>query len=114
MDLLQKHEASQITALVRDDKQKSLLEPLGINVVIGTLSDIPLLAKLVAASDLVFNFAVPFSGGDESIQAIVDGLEARAQSSTASTKPVLLQTSGTGSVLYGSNGKAGDDIWKVS
>ena len=114
MDLLQKHEASKITALVRDDKQKSLLEPLGINVVIGTLSDIPLLAKLVAASDLVFNFAVPFSGGDESIQAIVDGLEARAKSSKASIKPVLLQISGTGSVLYGSNGEAGDDIWKVS
>ena len=114
MDLLKKHQPGEITALVRDDKQKALLAPLKINVVLGTLSDIPLLARLVAASDLVLNFAVPFSGGDESIQTIVDGLEARAKSATASVKPVLLQTSGTGSVLYGSNGEAGTDIWRVS
>lgn len=114
MDLLRRHKPEEITALVRIETQKALLEPLGINVVLGDLSDIPLLARLVAASDLVFNFAVPFSGGDESIQAIVDGLEARAKLATTGVKPVLLQTSGSGSVLYGSNGDAGSDIWMVS
>ena len=114
MDLLGKHQPSEITALVRDSKQKNLLSPLGINVVNGTLQDIPLLSELVAASDVVFNFAVPFGGGDDSIQAIVDNLEIRAKSGMASVKPVLLQTSGSGSVLYGSDGEAGTDVWKVS
>jgi nucleoside-diphosphate-sugar epimerase len=114
MDLLQRHKPKEITALVRTDTQKALLAPLGINVVVGDLSDVPLLTRLVEASDLVFNFAVPFNGGNESIQALVDGLEARARLPTTRVKPVLLQTSGSGSVLYGSNGEAGYDIWKVS
>jgi hypothetical protein len=58
---------------------------------------------LVKASDVVFNFAVPFGGGDAAIQAMVDGLEARARA--GHSKPVLLQTSGSGSVLYGENGE---------
>jgi uncharacterized protein YbjT (DUF2867 family) len=114
MRLLERHPPNEITALVRDDKQKALLAPLGINVVLGALAEIPILTRLVSASDLVFNFAVPFSGGDESIQALVDGLEARAKLATTTVKPVLLQTSGSGSVLYGSNGDAGTDTWRVS
>jgi hypothetical protein len=43
---------------------------------------------------------------------MVDGLEARARA--GHSKPVLLQTSGSGSVLYGENGESGTDIWRVS
>ncbi|KAF7970905.1 hypothetical protein HWV62_22670 [Athelia sp. TMB] len=96
VDYLQSHTPSAITALVKTEDQKSKLAPLGITVIIGTVEDIPLLSSLVAASDIVLNFAVPFHGGDASIQAIVDGLTKRA----------------TISIMFGSGGEAGSDNWK--
>jgi nucleoside-diphosphate-sugar epimerase len=97
---------------VRNVNKKALLAPLGVHLVVGSIDDIELLSTLVQASDVVFNFAVPFGGGDAAIQAMVDSLETRAR--TGHTKPVLLQTSGSGSVLYGENGESGTDIWRVS
>ena len=111
-DLLKTYSPSTITALVRSSAQADLLSPLGVTTVVGTLEDIPLLTSLVVQSDAVLNFAVPFGGGDESIQALVDGLELRA--SQGLVKPVMLQTSGSGTVMYGSDGLAGTDIWRVS
>jgi len=111
-DLLKTYSPSTITALVRSSAQADLLSPTGVTTVVGTLEDIPLLTSLVVKSDVVLNFAVPFGGGDESIQALVDGLELRA--SQGLVKPVLLQTSGSGTVMYGSDGLAGTDIWRVS
>jgi hypothetical protein len=102
-----------ITALVRKEEQKVLLSALGINVVVGNLEDIELLSSLVKANDVVMNFSVPFGGGDASIQAIVDGLEARA-AEKPHFKPVLLQTSGSGSVLHGSGGEPQTEDWTVS
>jgi hypothetical protein len=100
--------------LVRTEAKKELLDSLGVNTVVGILEDVEKLTSLVSASDVVLNFSVPFGGGDASIQAIVDGLEARAAAARGGVKPVLLQTSGTGSVLYGSAGEAGSDVWSVS
>ncbi|KAK8869442.1 hypothetical protein IAR55_000006 [Kwoniella newhampshirensis] len=111
-EILKTHDTSDITALIRDSSKQSLFEPAKINTVVGTVEDINLLRSLVEANDIVVNFAVPFAGGDESIKAIVEGLEKRA--ATSSIKPILLQTSGTGSVMYGSNGEAGTDVWKDS
>ncbi|KAI5480198.1 hypothetical protein MNV49_001526 [Pseudohyphozyma bogoriensis] len=109
-ELLKTHPASSITALVRTAAQADLLAPRSINTTIGTLEDIPLLKSLVVASDVVMNFAVPFGGGDASIQALVDGLEERAEKG-GEYKPVLIQTSGSGTVLYGAGGVAGEDVW---
>lgn len=111
VDLLKSHAASSITALVRTEDQQSKLAPLGINVVIGTTEDIPLLTSLVAVSDVVFNFTVPFQGGNESIKAIVDTLTERAAKGD-SPKPVLIQSSSTISIMFGSNGEAGSSDWK--
>ncbi|WVF66410.1 hypothetical protein IAT40_001150 [Kwoniella sp. CBS 6097] len=112
IDLLKAHKAENITALARNDAKAALLQPLKVNIVKGNVEDSALIQQLAKSHDAVFNFAVPFAGGDASIQALVDGLEARA--ATANVKPVLLQTSGTGSVMYGSNGEAGTDVWSDS
>jgi hypothetical protein len=109
-DLLADHHSpSDITVLIRDEAKRSLFPTL--NVVIGDSSDPSLLLSLARNHDVIMNFAVPFGGGDASIQALVDGLEERAK--TSSIKPVLLETSGSGSVLYGSGGEGGTDIWTV-
>lgn len=75
------------------------------------MEDIPLLTSLVVTSDVVLNFAVPFHGGDASIQAIVGGLTERAQRS--GLKPILIQSSSTISIMFGSDGEAGVSTWKV-
>ncbi|KAL7424000.1 hypothetical protein Q5752_001585 [Cryptotrichosporon argae] len=111
-DLLKTYPASTITTLARNESKAALLMPLGIHTVVGSLDDLALLAPLVEAADVVLNFAVPFGGGDAAIQALVDGLEVRARKT--STKPVLLQTSGTGSILYGADGVRGTDVWRDS
>jgi len=113
MDVLKHHKPSEITVLVRDASKESIFKPLGVHVVVGSVDDVPLLSSLVQASDVVFNFAVPFGGGDASIQAMVDGLEARARSGNVN-KPVLIHTTGSGAVLYGADGEAGTTLWKVS
>ncbi|GAA6027244.1 hypothetical protein JCM8097_002519 [Rhodosporidiobolus ruineniae] len=110
-DLLKTYDASTITALVRTEKNAALLAPLGIKTVLGSLDNVALVSSLAKSHDVVFNFAVPFGGGDASIQALVDSLEARADEGKAAFKPVLLQISGTGSILYGSDGVAGTDVW---
>ncbi|KAK6908662.1 hypothetical protein I204_02046 [Kwoniella mangroviensis CBS 8886] len=114
VDLLKEYKPSSITTLVREDTKKSLLEPLGVNVVVGNVEDATFLQGLASQYDVIVNFAVPFGGEDASIQALVDGLEQRASSGATKVKPVLLQTSGTGSIMYGSNGETGTDVWKDS
>lgn len=91
---------------------KEKIASLGVTVTIGTLDDLPLLTRLVTEHDVVVNFAVPFGGGDHSIQAIVDALEQRAQ--TSEIKPVFIHTSGTGGIMYGQGGVSGSHVWKVS
>ncbi|WVQ76323.1 hypothetical protein IAR50_005988 [Cryptococcus sp. DSM 104548] len=110
VDLLKTHKPDNITALVRDSTKANLLQALAVNTVVGSLEDVVLIRSVAEASDVVINCAVPFGGGDASIQALVDGLEGRA--SKGGVKPVLLQTSGTGSILYGANGEKGSDVWK--
>ncbi|WVQ80908.1 hypothetical protein IAT38_003015 [Cryptococcus sp. DSM 104549] len=111
-DLLKTYPASSITALVRDQPKADLLSPLGINTTIGSVDDAALILSLAEQHDVILNFAVPFGGGDASIQAMVDGLEKRA--GKGGVKPVLLQTSGTGSIMYGAGGEKGTDTWKDS
>jgi hypothetical protein len=69
--------------------------------------------KLLALDhDVVFNFAVAFGSDEASVQALVDGLEERARKT--GSKPVLMHAGGSGTIMYGSGGKAGADVWTVS
>jgi hypothetical protein len=73
------------------------------------MQDLDTLRREASQSDVVMNFAVAFGGDEPSIQALVDGLEERA--SRTSTKPILLHTGGSGTVMYGAGGEAGTDVW---
>ncbi|WVR08818.1 hypothetical protein IAU60_005876 [Kwoniella sp. DSM 27419] len=112
VDLLKRYDPENITVLVRGDAGRTMLQPFGVKVVTGDRDDAVFLGQLAKDNDVVINCSVPFGGGDASIQALVDGLEQRAGATGA--KPVLLQTSGTGSIMYGNNGEAGTDEWKPS
>ncbi|KAI5371353.1 hypothetical protein CUC08_Gglean004628 [Alternaria sp. MG1] len=108
-DLLKQYTASSITVLVRKPEQEQLFTTLGVNVVSGDVADAAKLKSLASEHDVVLNFAVAFGGDETSIQALVDGLEERARETQS--KPVLLHTGGSGTVMYGSGGEAGADVW---
>ena len=110
-DLLKQYTASSITVLVRKPEQEQLFTTLGVNVVFGDVADAAKLKSLASEHDVVLNFAVAFGGDETSIQALVDGLEERARETQS--KPVLLHTGGSGTVMYGSGGEAGADVWTV-
>ena len=97
--------------LVRKPEQRELFEKLGVNVVIGDVSDSATLKSLARDHDIVFNFAVAFGGDESSIQAMIDGQQERAI--TTKTKPVYIHTGGSGTVMYGADGQAGTDVWTV-
>ncbi|WOO79926.1 putative protein [Vanrija pseudolonga] len=102
VELLKTHPAANITTLVRSEAQIPLLKPLGVNVYLGSV-EADTVGPLAAAHDVVVNFAVPFGGGDAAISAIIESLEQRA---ATHTKPVLIHTVGTGTVLSGTDGEA--------
>jgi nucleoside-diphosphate-sugar epimerase len=108
---LKRYTASSITVLVRKPEQQQLFTTLGVNVVSGDVADAAKLKSLASEHDVVLNFAVAFGGDEPSIQALVDGLEERAHSTQS--KPVLLHAGGSGTVMYGSGGEAGADVWTV-
>lgn len=86
-----------------------MFEPLGVNVEVGSRGDLQLLTRLASKSDVVMNFAVAFGGDEASISALISGLESHAK--TSGSKPVLLHTGGSGTVLYGKDGERGTDVW---
>jgi nucleoside-diphosphate-sugar epimerase len=110
-DLLKQYPASSITVLVRKPEQQQMFTNLDVNVVLGDVTDAAKLKSLALEHDVVVNFAVAFGGDEPSIQALVDGLEERARNTQ--TKPVLLHAGGSGTVMYGSGGEAGTDVWTV-
>ncbi|KAJ3280110.1 hypothetical protein HK104_000903 [Borealophlyctis nickersoniae] len=82
-----------ISALARDASKASLLSPLGINPIIGTLDDTAVLEKAAFESDVVLSFAD--SDHLASIEAMIKGLESRSATAPA-RKPIFIHTSGTG------------------
>lgn len=110
--LLKVYPAQDITVTVRKEADRVLFKPYGFNVEFGDVSDVPFVTGLAAKSDVVINYAVAFGGDEPTIQGIVDALEKRA--SSASLKPVYIHSGGTGTVMYGTNGEAGTDVWTVS
>ncbi|CAN9376929.1 unnamed protein product [Alternaria alternata] len=108
-DLLKQYTASSITVLVRKPEQEQLFTTLGVNVVSGDVADAAKLKSLASEHDVVLNFGVAFGADETSIQALVDGLEERARETQS--KPVLIHEGGSGTVMYGSGGEAGADVW---
>lgn len=100
---------ANVTVLVQKLEQAALFERLGVKVQQGSRDDTGLLEKLASQHDVVMNFAVAFGGDEDSISALVKGLESRAE--TSSVKPVLLHTGGSGTFLYGQDGQRGTDVW---
>ncbi|KIO27839.1 hypothetical protein M407DRAFT_22891 [Tulasnella calospora MUT 4182] len=84
------------TALVRNPKDVSTIQALGVNVVQGTQLDLDLIESTAAKHDAVLNIAnsddLPLT------QAVLRGLESRARSGNVIGKPILLHTSGSGVV----------------
>ncbi|KAG9044688.1 hypothetical protein FS837_007703 [Tulasnella sp. UAMH 9824] len=84
------------SALVRNPKDVSTIQALGVNVVQGTQSDLDLIERTAAEHDVVLNLAnsddLPLT------QAVLKGLESRARSVAVAGKPILLHTSGSGVV----------------
>lgn len=78
------------TALVRNPKDVSTIQALGVNVVQGTQSDLDLIERTAAEHDAVLNLAnsddLPLT------QAVLKGLESRARSGTVAGKPILVHT----------------------
>jgi len=89
----------KITALVRNEKDFPAVRALGIDIVHGTKADLDKIRDAASDADIVLaaldNDDVPL------VQAIIAGLETRAK--TASKKPILIHTSGTG--VIGEDGK---------
>jgi len=111
-DLLQIYPASSITVSIRKEADGDLFKPYNVNIAVGDYSEATYASKLASQHDVVINYAVAFGGDEPTIQAIVQALEERAR--TAAIKPVYIHSGGTGTVMYGSNGEAGTDVWTVS
>jgi trehalose utilization protein len=98
---------------VRNEAKKALTEKWAkqrgfeLEYAVGSLSDLDLLEREVAATDVLINFAD--SDTDEVHEAYLRGLE---KSVAAGKHPLLIHTSGTVVLLDGVNGaKASDRIW---
>jgi len=93
--LLQHPDASEsfnITALVRSPEKAEKLKALGIEAVVGSLSDHDVLEKLASASDVVF--AMADADDLPAAKAILKGLKSRYEATGKA--PILIHTSGTG------------------
>ncbi|KAI7829741.1 NAD-P-binding protein [Gamsiella multidivaricata] len=96
-----------LRALVRSPKKASLILPLGIEPILGSLDDLALLEQESAQADVVLSFA----DADHlpSIQAILRGLSQRPRPDGGRKRPILIHTSGTGVLLDNAYGAYGTE-----
>jgi len=87
-----KADTFHITALVRSEGKAAKLRTLGIDTVIGSLSESDKLEKLASEADLVFSIADADDLG--AAKAVLAGLKKRHEQT--GTVPILIHTSGTG------------------
>lgn len=78
------------SALVRNPKDVSAIEALGVKAIQGTQSDLGLIERTAAEHDVVL--AIADSDDLPLTQAVLTGLESRAKSGRAPRKPILLHT----------------------
>ncbi|PGH15997.1 hypothetical protein AJ80_05340 [Polytolypa hystricis UAMH7299] len=96
----------QVTTLVRSEGSAASLHKLGVKTVKGTLDDKPIIQKQVEASDIVFNTAS--SDHLPSVEAILDGIKARANSGKPPT--IYIHTSGASLIGDDSEGAYKSDV----
>lgn len=81
-----------ITALVRDASKAAKLRELGVNAVVGSHNDAPLVTPLVENADIVI--AAADADDIDACEAILAGMRRRHE--RTGKRPVLIHTSGTG------------------
>lgn len=101
-----KRDTFEITALVRNADKAKLLNTLGVNTVIASLSDFDKVAKASANSDVVINLAD--SDSLEGVRAIHHGLKLRH--GKTGQVPISIHTSGTGVLMDNAAGLHDTDV----
>ncbi|KAF9466577.1 hypothetical protein BDZ94DRAFT_1319443 [Collybia nuda] len=81
-----------LTVLVRAAEKAEKFKTLGINAVVGSHSDLPLVEKLASEADVVI--AMADADNLEAAQATLKGLKKRH--TITGVKPIFIHTSGTG------------------
>ncbi|RDB25572.1 Uncharacterized protein C2A9.02 [Hypsizygus marmoreus] len=81
-----------LTALVRSPEKAEKLKTLGVNAVVGSHSDLPLIEKLASESDVVI--AMADADNLDAARAELRGLKKRFEETGEA--PILIHTSGTG------------------
>lgn len=96
----------EITALVRNADKAKLLNTLGVNTVVASLSDLDKLTELAAASDVVIHTAD--ADDQKAVRAILRGLKVRYDKTNKI--PIYIHTSGTGVLMDNAAGLRDTDI----
>jgi len=89
-----------ITVLVRSPEKAEKLKAFGVNPVVGSHSDIPLVEELAAQADVVI--ATADANGLVAAKATLKGLKTRYQKTGIA--PIFIHTSGTGVLADGARG----------
>ncbi|KAF8223098.1 NAD(P)-binding protein [Tricholoma matsutake] len=92
LDLPQATSDFNITVLVRDTGKAEKLNSFGVNAVVGSHSDYPLMEKLASEADVVL--AMADADNLQAAQATLKGLKKRY--TEIGSPPILIHTSGTG------------------
>ncbi|KAH9052952.1 hypothetical protein EDB83DRAFT_1181456 [Lactarius deliciosus] len=96
----------EITALVRNADKATLLNTVGVNTVIASLSDLDKITELAAASDIIIHTAD--ADDQKAATAILRGLKARHDKT--GKIPIYIHTSGTGVLMDNAAGLCETDI----
>ncbi|KAI9439805.1 hypothetical protein H4582DRAFT_1549586 [Lactarius indigo] len=101
-----KRDTFEITALVRSADKAKLLNTLGINTAVASLSDLDKLTELAAASDVIIHTAD--ADDQKAAKALLHGLKARYDKT--GRIPIYIHTSGTGVLMDNAAGLRDTDI----
>lgn len=96
LDLLLKEKNYEITTLVRRDAARPAFHELGVQTILGSLSDKDVIVQQTAASDIVIHSAT--ADDLPSVQAILEGVRQRTQ---RGQRTIYIHTSGAS--LIGDN-----------
>lgn len=101
-----KRDTFEITALVRNVDKAKLLNTLGINTAVASLSDLDKLTELAAAADVVIHTAD--ADDQKAAKALLRGAKARYDKT--SKIPIFIHTSGTGVLMDNAVGLQETDV----
>ncbi|KAF8271196.1 hypothetical protein EI94DRAFT_1721100 [Lactarius quietus] len=101
-----KRDTFEITALVRNADKAKLLNTVGVNTVIASLSDLDKLTELAAASDVVIHTAD--ADDQKAAKALLGG--AKVRHDKTSKIPIFIHTSGTGVLMDNAIGLQETDV----